>query len=323
VWRFFVARACLLVGLVFAASTAMVTVTNVAPGDATAELVLLGASPDHIARERVRLGLDRPLLERLVVLMGRTARLDFGTSYRYGEPVAPLVATRAGHSALLAGAALIFAVGIGLPLGLVSGSGRYPRVAAVTAGVSLVLLSLPPLLLALLLTVLAARTGWVPVGGLQSAGADAWSAGARLLDVAHHLVVPVLALGLPLAASFERVQHAAAAGGTSARHVLAASARGLGPGRWLWRAVWRPTASPVVSVVGLAAGTLLSGSLAVELVTAWPGLGRLMVEALATRDAPLAVGCGAAAAAFLGIWTTLGDLVAWWLDPRLRPGASA
>ena len=111
--------------------------------------------------------------------------------------------------------------------------------------------------------------------------------------------------------------------GTTARHVLAASARGVGLGRWLWRALWRPTASPVASVLGLAAGTLLSGSLAVELVTAWPGLGRLMFEALATRDVPLAAGCGAAAAVFLAVWTTLGDVLAWWLDPRLRPGASS
>ena len=101
----------------------------------------------------------------------------------------------------------------------------------------------------------------------------------------------------------------------------AASARGVGIARWLWRALWRPTASPVVSVFGLAAGTLLSGALAVELVIAWPGLGRLMFEALAARDTPLAAGCGAAAAAFLAVWTTLGDLAAWWLDPRMRPEA--
>ena len=94
---------------------------------------------------------------------------------------------------------------------------------------------------------------------MQSAGADEWDAGARVLDLAHHLIVPVLALGLPLAASFERIQQAAAAEGAAARHALAASARGVGLGRWLWRALWRPTASPVVSVFGLAAGTLLSG----------------------------------------------------------------
>jgi peptide/nickel transport system permease protein len=322
VWRFLVARACLLVALVLAASTAMIAVTSYAPGDATAESILNGASPELIAHERARLGLDQPPLQRVARWIGQTARLDFGVSYRYGQPVVSLVATRAAHSALLAGTALLVAIGLAVPLGLLSGSGRFPRLAGVVGVASLVLFSLPPLLVALALTVLAVKTGWAPAGGMQSAGADEWTAGARLLDLAHHLVVPVLALGLPLAASLERVQHAAVAGGATARHVLAASARGVGLWPLLWRALWRPTASPVASILGLAAGSLLSGSLAVELVTAWPGLGRLMFEALATRDAPLAAGCGAAAAAFLALWTTLGDVLAWWLDPRLRPEAA-
>ena len=322
-WRFLVARACLLVGLVLAASAAMVAVTSLAPGDVTTEAHLEGASLEQIARERARLGLDRPLLVRLAVSIGQTAQLDFGTSYRYGQPVLALVATRAVHSALLASLAFAAALALGVPFGLVSGSGRFPRLARVVGATSLVLLSLPPLLVALILTVVAVRTGWAPAGGMQSAGADEWTFGQRALDIAHHLIVPVLALGLPLAASIERMQQAAVAEGASARHVLAASARGVGVGRWLWRALWRPTASPVASVLGLAAGTLLSGSLAVELVTAWPGLGRLMFEALATRDVPLAAGCGAAAAAFLAVWATLGDVLAWWLDPRLRPGATS
>jgi ABC-type dipeptide/oligopeptide/nickel transport system permease component len=323
VWRFLVARACLLVALVLAASSAMVAVTSLAPGDVTTEARLEGASPEQIARERARLGLDRPLLARLAVSIGQTARLDFGTSFRYGQPVLALVATRAAHSALLAGCALAAAIALGVPFGLLSGSGRFPRLAGVVGAASLVLLSLPPLLVALVLTVVAVRTGWAPAGGMQSAGADEWTLGQRALDIAHHLIVPVLALGLPLAATIERIQQAAVADGVAARHVLAASARGVGVGRWLWRALWRPTASPVASVLGLAAGTLLSGALAVELVTSWPGLGRLMFEALAARDVPLAAGCGAAAAAFLALWATLGDALAWWLDPRLRPGATS
>ena len=193
-WRFLVARASLLVVLVLAASSAMVAVTSLAPGDVTTESAMFGATTEQVARERVRLGLDRPALERYGLWLGRTLRLDFGTSFRYGQPVASLVAARAGHSALLAGVALICAIAIGLPAGLLSGSGRFPRIAGVVAGVSLVLLSLPPLLVAVLLTFVAARTGWAPTSGMQSAGADAWSTGARILDVAWHLVVPVLAL---------------------------------------------------------------------------------------------------------------------------------
>jgi ABC-type dipeptide/oligopeptide/nickel transport system permease component len=139
VWRFFVARACFLVTLVVAASSAMVAVTSLAPGDATTETRLEGASADQVARERIRLGLDRPALSRITSWIGHAVRLDFGTSFRYGQPVLALVTTRAAHSALLAGAALVVAIGIGLPFGVMSGSGRFPRLAGVVGAISLVL----------------------------------------------------------------------------------------------------------------------------------------------------------------------------------------
>ena len=145
-WRFLVARACFLVALVLAASSAMVAVTSLAPGDVTTETRLEGASAEQIARERIRLGLDRPALGRVAGWIGHAVRLDFGTSFRYGQPVLSLVATRAAHSALLAGTALLVAIAIGVPFGLISGSGRFPRLAGVVGAISLVLFSLPPLL---------------------------------------------------------------------------------------------------------------------------------------------------------------------------------
>ena len=135
-WRFLVARASLLVVLVLAASSAMVAVTSLAPGDVTAE-TRSRADPRAGARESVRLGLDRPALARFGVWIGRTLRLDFGTSFRYGQPVASLVTARAVHSLLLAGAALLVAVAIGVPAGLLSGSGRFPRLAGVVGAISL------------------------------------------------------------------------------------------------------------------------------------------------------------------------------------------
>src|SRR5687768_3947375 len=107
----------------------MVLVTNLAPGDVTAESTLGGANAEDTARERARLGLDRPPLERFVAWLGHVVRLDFGTSFRYGQPVSTLVLTRASRSALLAGLALLLAVALALPLGVLSGSGRFPRLA--------------------------------------------------------------------------------------------------------------------------------------------------------------------------------------------------
>lgn len=321
--RFLVARTCLLVVLVLAASAAMMAVASLTPGDATTELTGTGADPQALARERERLCLDCPAGERYGRWLARAIRLDFGSSFRYHEPVTPLVAARTLNSLVLALTALALATLVALPAGVLAGSGRFPRLSGAIAGVSLILLSCPPLLMALLLTYAAARTGWVPIGGMTGSAAEGLPVAARLADAASHLVVPVLALALPLAATLERIQAAAVADGRGARHVVAAFARGLTVRRVLWRDLWRPTAAPVAAVYGLAAGSLLSGALAVELVTAWPGVGRLMFEALGWRDVPLAAGCAAAAAAFLAVWTTISDLIGWWLDPRTRPGAAS
>jgi peptide/nickel transport system permease protein len=311
-------RAALLVLLVLAAASAMMLATSLAPGDATSDLAAPGLSAETRARERARLGLDRPLGERYVRWLAGAVRLDLGESSRFQQPVSGLVLERAGNTALLALAALCAAALVGVPLGVIAGCGRWPRLSSLAAAVSLTALSVPPLLLSLLLALVAARTGWLPVGAMSSSDAELLAPLDRLLDVARHLVVPVCALAVPLAATLERLQAAAVAEGGRERHVLAARARGAPFARILVRDLWRPTVAPVAGVFGLAAGGLLSGSLTVEIVTSWPGLGRLMFEALGARDVPLAAGCAAAAAVFLAIWTTTADVVVSWLDPRVR-----
>jgi peptide/nickel transport system permease protein len=319
--RFLIARAFACLVLIFAASSAMQLLVSLAPGDEATELVTAATSGDAIAAERARLGLDRPLSQRYASWARRALLFDFGVSTRYHRPVLALVAERAANTALIALVALALALMIGLPLGIVSGSGLWPRMSAAIGGLSLVALSLPPLLTSLLLAFAAARTGWLPVGSMADAGADALPLAERGLDALAHLVLPVTALALPLTAALERLQADAVIQVRRQRHVLAARARGVTTPRLLWRALGRPALVPLVGVLGLAAGSLLSGSFAVEIVTAWPGLGRLMFEAVGARDVPLAAGCGAAAAAALALWTTAADLASRWLDPRLAGDA--
>jgi peptide/nickel transport system permease protein len=250
--------------------------------------------------------------------------------------VLPLVAERARNTLVLAGCALLLATAVGIPLGIVSApvqaarerrppSEGYTRAGAFSLGgairlVSILALSTPSLVLALLLAWLAARTGWLPTGGMTSVGAAADGAGplARLADLARHLVVPVLALALPVAATLERAQSRAVARALDEPFVRNARARGIPEARLRWVHAARAGAGPVLALYGLLAGALLSGSFAVELVTAWPGLGRLMYEALLARDVPLVAGCAAAAALFAGLGTLLGDLLCAWADPRVR-----
>jgi peptide/nickel transport system permease protein len=232
----------------------------------------------------------------------------------YGRPVGALVPERAVNTALLAVAALALATLIGLPLGIVTGS----RPGALSNGIralSLVLLSMPPLITSLVLVLLAARTGWFPIGGMTSV--DAASARSAS-DLLWHLALPALALALPIAAMFERLQAQAMTDTLAQPFVAAARARGVPERRLVWRDALRVAIRPCASVYGLVIGTLLSGSFIVEIITAWPGLGRLMYDALRARDVFLVAGCAAAGAIFLAIGSMVSDLALALADPRVR-----
>jgi peptide/nickel transport system permease protein len=304
--------------LVLVVSSAALVLTRLAPGDITSELVGTGASAESIAAERARLGLDRPAWAQLAAWMGRAIRFDFGTSLMYGRPVAGLVVERAGNTAILALVALAVATCVGVPLGVVAGS-RRNALSAIIRILSVLLLSFPSLVSSLLLVFVAARTGWFPSGGMTSM--DASTAGGCLpvvRDIARHLVVPAAALALPLIATLERLQARATADVLAEPYIVAARARGVSPGRMLWRNALKPALLPVVSIYGLVLGSLLSGSFIVEIVTAWPGLGRLMFDALRSRDLYLVAGCAAAGGCFLSLGALLSDVALAIIDPRIR-----
>ena len=157
--------------LVFIVSSGSLLLAHLAPGDYTSQLRQPGVSADTVARDRARLGLDRPFGEQYIAWLGRLVRFDLGPSFRYARPVSELVGERAANTALLAVAALLLATGVGVPLGVVSGSRRAGPLASTIRGVSVVGLSLPPLLTSILLALLAARTGWFPIGGMTGIAA--------------------------------------------------------------------------------------------------------------------------------------------------------
>jgi len=315
--RYLARRLLFAVLLVAVVSSAALVLTRLAPGDITAEQVGTGASARALQAERLRLGLDRPLATQYADWAARALRLDFGTSLMYGRPVAGLVAERARNTAVLALVALAAATLVGLPLGVIAGS-RRGLTSALIRSASVLALSLPSLVSALLLVWLAARTGWLPTGGMSAiepASAGGWPAWQ---DLARHLVVPVVALALPLAATIERLQAQAVAETMREPFVSAALARGVPARRVLWRGVLKPAIRPVAAIYGLIFGSLLSGSFVVEIVTSWPGLGRLMFDALRSRDLYLVAGCAAAGGVFLAFGGLLSDIALAAVDPRLR-----
>src|SRR5688572_30837541 len=199
--RFLVRRLAYALLLVIAVSSAALVLTRIAPGDVTAQLGPF-APPDEIARTRARFDLDRSPVQQWATWVSRSARLDFGDSFLYNRPVSDLLGPAGINTAILAVAALAVATALGIPLGIFTGSRRGGLLPGLVRALSLVCLSLPPLLMSLLFVFVAARTGWVPVGGMTSAdllGAG-WS--GWLTDVASHLPLPALALALPIAATF-------------------------------------------------------------------------------------------------------------------------
>ena len=296
---YLVRRLAAAILFVVVVSTGALVLAWLAPGDG---LSTFDRSPEALAAERARLGLDRPIGTLVVDWLRGLATFDLGRSSIYSQPVAPIVSQRAARTAELAGVALFFATVIGLPIGLLTGARPRGWLASIVMPISTALIACPPIIGVLALLWLAVTTGWLST-----------SPGS--------LALPAIALALPLAAALERLQSQATADAIGAFDITAAAARGVPRWRRLWVHAARQSLRPVLGVYGLAIGGLLSGSLAVEIVTAFPGLARLTMDALEQRDRFLVAGCALFAAAFIAAGNLAADLVRAAADPRVRERA--
>jgi peptide/nickel transport system permease protein len=313
--RYLARRLAFAVFLVIAVSSASLMLARLAPGDFVTESLGAQASQQAIQQERARYGLDKSIGAQYRDWLAAVARLDLGYSMQYGRPVRDLIPERAANTAILAVTALLLATAIGVPLGVITGSRRDGALSGLIRAGSIVLLSMPPLLTSLLLVFVAARTGWLPISGMRSAGVPADGAA---MDLLRHLVLPAAAIALPLAATLERLQSQAMSETIGEPFVIASLARGVPRSRIVWRGALKAALRPIAGVYGLIIGSLLSGSFAVEVITAWPGLGSLMLQALRTRDIYLVAGCAGAGALFLAGGTLVSDVALAVVDPRAR-----
>jgi peptide/nickel transport system permease protein len=303
--RFLFRRVVAAVALVFIVASGSLLLAQLAPGDYATQL---GDDPAVQAAERARLGLDRPVVEQYATWLRRSLTLDLGDSFQYRRPVRTLVGERAANTAVLAAMALVLATAVGIPCGIVTGSRRGGFFVSIIRAASLVLLSVPPLITSLVLVTLAVRTGFAPISGSLSAS---------------RLIVPALALALPLAATLERLQSQALRDALHRPNMMAALARGVPKSRVIWRHAWRLSLGPILAIYGVMIASLFSGSFAVEIVTSWPGLGELMRQALMTRDTYLVAGCAAAGALFLAAGVLIADVLHAAIDPRIETERAA
>jgi ABC-type dipeptide/oligopeptide/nickel transport system permease component len=294
-----VRRCAAAVVFVMIVACAAFLLVRLAPGDAATDLQLRVADPAVIAATRARLGLDQPLTTQFGRWLVGLAHFDLGQSSTFGRPVASLVTDRLLNTAQLAGLALVLATLVGLPLGVMSGARPDSWLAKCVTTVSLVIAACPPIIATLILLWVALLTGWLSVR-------------------AGSLALPVIALAAPVAAMLERLQSQSSAEAAHSTSVLAAAARGVPSSRLTWIHATRQSLRPVLGVYGVVVATLFSGSIAVETITDWPGLGRLTLEAVQGRDLFLVSGCALAGAVLIAASNLAADLLRLAIDPRLR-----
>jgi len=264
-------------------------------------------------------GLDRPLPERFGLWLARVARFDLGESFVDHRPVSVRIREALPYTLLLNGIALLLTLALAIPLGVAAG-GRPEGLFDRTSGVALfALYSMPTFWAALLLqTLFSVRLRWLPLFGVASDSAPAGFGG--FLDRAAHLALPVICLTYGSLAYVARLVRAGVAEAMTQDFVLAARARGASRRRALWAHALPNAVLPVITLLGLILPGLLSGSVIVERIFAWPGLGRLYFNSILSRDYPVVLGLSLVGAVATLLCSLAADLAGAAADPRVRDG---
>lgn len=295
---------------------------DLAPGDLAQ--VLAGeagaATPDYVEHLRSIYGLDQPAPLRLAHYLARILSFDLGYSLRYHAPIADVIAGRLPATILLAGAALAIAVLLGVAGGFVAAYRPGGPAGRIVSLLSALACSTPSFLVGLaLVIVFSVELQWLPTGGMTNVSPPPSTFG-RFADVLAHLVLPATTLGVFFAAIYSRVTRAAMLEVRDRDYVRTAEAKGVGPFRVAYRHILRNALLPIVTVIGLQAGSLLGGAVLVETVFSWPGLGRLAFEAIGQRDFNLLSGVVLAGAIGVLLVNFVVDMLYGLLDPRVRLG---
>lgn len=295
--------------------------TELAPGNFFDEMRLNPQiSTETISRLQARYGLNQPLAVRYFRWVGSITHGDFGYSLAYNTSVAPLLWARAKNTLLLTSTALILTWCIGLPLGIWTASCRAKVFDRVTGTATSLLLATPEIVIAIILLALAVRSRIVPVGGMLSLDAEDLAGWAKVQDVCLHMLLPVCILVLGSFAIIERHIRAGVVEALDMPCIQAARALGIGTTRLLIRHVLPLAVNPAISLFGFSLGGLLGGSLLVEVITGWPGLGPLMLDATLSRDIDVVIGAAVLVAVFTAGGNLISDLLLPAFDPRISAG---
>lgn len=293
---------------------------HMAPGDPAAVMAGEAGDTDPIFLQqlRERFGLDQPLYMQLWIYISSIAQFDLGFSYRQSLPVIDLIADRLPATLLLSLSAFVISLGLGVVGGAIA-SARQGRLSdMIISFVALLFYATPLFWLALMGVLLfSVQLTWLPGFGYETVGAN-YTGIDRVLDIGHHLILPAMTLGLFFMAVYVRMTRASMLEVNQHDFVKTARAKGLRPALIQRRHVLRNALLPVVTLAGLQAGQLVSGAVLIETVFAWPGIGRLMFDALSQRDYNLLLGVFMVSAAMVLLFNLITDVLYRLVDPRIK-----
>jgi peptide/nickel transport system permease protein len=304
VLRYLVRRILLTVPVLLGVATLVFSLIHLVPGDPAQAMLGDGASAQDIAELRKSLGLDQPLLDQYVTFLRHAVTGDLGRSFRTGQPVTTMIVERIPATAELAIAAMFVAIVLAIPLGVIAAVWRgtaadYGAMTFALAGVSIPNFWLGPLLA----IVFAVELGWLPVSGRGTLA---------------HLILPAISLGLALAAILARMTRASLLDELRELYVRAARARGASRTASVTAHALRNSMVPLLTIVALQFGAVLTGAVITETIFAWPGIGRLLIQSIGFRDYPMVQGCILLIAVTYVTVNLITDLLYGVLDPRIR-----
>lgn len=321
--RFLLKRLLNMLPILIGISFISFAILRLAPGDFVTTLSQdPNLSQEAVLRMRADYGLDKPWLVQYFLWLGNAVRLNFGYSLAYHIPVVSLLTQRLGNTFLLSFCALVFSWGLAIPLGILAAVRRNSLIDRLISLFAFTGISLPGFFLALLLLLLAQKTGWFPIGGMHSSDYDLMSTAERFRDTAKHLVLPVLVLGLGGCAGILRQMRGSLLDTLRENYVTAARARGLPERVVIWKHAVRNAINPLITVFGYSLAGLLSGAALVENVMSWPGLGRLILDAVQSGDQYVVMGSFVMSSGLLLLGNLVSDILLAITDPRIKLGRS-
>lgn len=318
-FRYILKRVIAMVPLLIIISMITFGISKLAPGD---YLTAMKANPaitkEKIEAETKRLGLDKPPVMQYGYWASAFATGDMGLSFRYNAPVNNLIGQRLGNTLLLGLSALLFTWLIAIPLGIYAAVRKYSFADKAASVVTFTALGIPEFFLALLLLFFAARTGWLPTGGMTSPIFNTLSPMGQVLDLLHHLILPTIAVSIGTIAILQRRMRGNLLDVLAEDYVRMARAKGLPEHKVIYKHALRNALNPMITILGYDIAALLSGFALVENIIGWPGLGQMMLEALQSMDMPLAMAGMMIGAAMLLVGNLLADVMLSVVDPRIK-----